>query len=154
MWAQQTVASPSLRSLDFLRGIWIGHNNARPAESIEFHWDNRQGAQLLVGRSGFTPDPSCPWCAAQAALVAKYDPTANQVRMHLVDRSEHVMDFHLVYSDGRAAQFVTNVAAGMPTYRLTYRLVKPAVLSSTLEAAKPGRANAFAPIVHASYDRR
>ena len=64
------------------------------------------------------------------------------------------MDFHLVYSDGRAAQFVTNVAAGMPTYRLTYRLVKPAVLSSTLEAAKPGRANAFAPIVHASYDRR
>jgi hypothetical protein len=151
LWAQTTPPA-RLQSLNFLQGIWTLQNGLQ-TETSEFHWSVLEGNRFLVGRSWSGMEGSCPWCVTQTAMVAKYDPVSNQVRIHFVDKRQHVLDFHLVALGKKSAQFLTDTRLGLPTYRLTYTLSEMGILSSTLEK-RSDRDRAFLPVMQTSFHRR
>ncbi len=151
MWAQSTLPAP-LQSLNFLQGIWT-LQNGQAMETTEFHWSVIRGNRFLVGRSWSGVEGACPWCVTQTAMVAKYDPTRNQVRVHLVDISQHVLDFRLVAAGQGSAQFLTEAAAGLPAYRLTYALSKSGGLLATIEKQADWDGG-FVPVFQEKFKRR
>jgi hypothetical protein len=148
----QTTAPASLQSLNFLQGIWTLHDSQQ-TQTMEFHWSTLRGNRFLVGRSWSGAEGSCPWCVTQTGMLARYDPTSNQIRIHFVDRHQHVLDFHLVALGKRSAQFLTDTKPALPTYRLTYTLSEAGALSSTLEK-KPDPDSAFLPLMQSRFNRR
>jgi len=90
----QTAGPASLESLNFLLGVWTPEDWGHQAETTEFHWVERQGHALLVGRHWEADESGCPWCVTQAAMVSYYDLASNQVRVRFGDKTQRV-DFAL-----------------------------------------------------------
>jgi hypothetical protein len=151
VWAQPTRAD-SLRSLSFLQGIWT-LQNGEGTETTEFHWSAIGGNRVLVGRSWSGMAGSCPWCVTQTAMVAKYDPSRSEVRIHFVDRGQQVLDFRLAVAGKESVQFLTEMGLGLPTYRLTYALAETGSLIQTIEK-QSDRGGVFVPVFQASFRRR
>jgi len=132
-----TAEAALVRSLDFLRGVWIAEYDDRPSQVMDFRWIEREGHLVLVGRRWFGRDYACPSCVTKTALVARYDALQNTFRLHLVDRSQQSMDLHLVSTARNSAQFLTESGLDLPVYRLTYTVSQVNVLSLMVEEAKP-----------------
>lgn len=156
---QSVVAHPqnfgleSLRSLTFLPGVWILDHTSGTSENLEFHWSTRQGAPVLVGRRWSGYEAGCPWCVAQSAMLAKYDATFHQVRLHFVDRDRHFRDFHLVSVDKNFVAFSTDQRLALSTYRLTFTRQGGNALELTLSAQSEGHGY-FVQLMQASFHRR
>jgi hypothetical protein len=150
----QIAVPASLQSLAFLQGVWIANDGAQQAETTEFHWQERQGNTVLVGRHWAGDAGECPWCVTQATMVAYYDTASKQVRVHFHDKTQRVMDFRLASAREKSVQFSTVVESGLPTYRLTFKLLPRDVLSLTLEEAESGRESAFTTGARWSFHRQ
>ena len=150
----QTAGRASLQSLDFLPGVWIAEDSRQEAETTEFHWEQRQGNTLLVGRHWVGNAGGCPWCVTQAAMVAYYDAASNQVRVHFRDKTQRAMDFRLVSAREKSVQFLTVAGPGLPTYRLTFELLPTDVLLITLEEGESDRESGFSTVARWGFHRR
>lgn len=49
--AQTDQSAASLRSLNFLQGVWIAPDNGAAAKATEFHWRESQSNLFMVGRT-------------------------------------------------------------------------------------------------------
>jgi hypothetical protein len=84
------VLPVSAQSLDFLQGVWTSHGS-----TTEFHWAERDGLPVLIGRSWAGGRQSCPWCVTETAMAIYYDADSRQVRLHVSDRLKRVRDLRL-----------------------------------------------------------
>jgi hypothetical protein len=156
---QSVVAQPqnlgldSLRSLTFLPGVWTLDNTSEPSENLEFHWSTRQGNPVLVGRRWSGYEAGCPWCVAQSAVLAEYDATFHQVRLHFVDRDQHFHDFHLLSAEKNSIVFSTDERLALPVYQLTFARKGGNALELAL-SAQSKRDRDFVPLMQARFHRR
>jgi hypothetical protein len=150
----QTAESASLQSLNFLTGVWIAEDSGQEAETTEFHWEQRQGITLLVGRHWVGDAGGCPWCVTQAAMVVYYDTASNQVLVHFRDKTQRAMDFRLVSARERSVQFLAVTGPGLPTYHLRFELLPTDVLLITLEEGESDRESGFSTVARWGLHRR
>jgi hypothetical protein len=148
----QTAGPASLESLNFLLGVWTPEDWGHQAETTEFHWVERQGHALLVGRHWEGDESGCPWCVTQAAMVSYYDLASNQVRVRFADKTQRV-DFALASARERFAQFLTDEQSS-PARRLTFSLLPEEVLLVTLEEMQSDRESAFSTVARWTFHRR
>ena len=149
----QNLGTESLRALNFLQGVWTLDNAGYTDENLEFHWSTREGNPVIVGRRWSGYEKGCPWCVAQSAMLARYDATLNQIRLHFVDREQHVREFHLDSVDRNSAVFSTDERIGLPTYRLTFTRVRGNTLQLKLFARSDWDTD-FLPWMQAGFQRR
>ena len=149
----QSAGPASLRSLDFLLGVWISEDSGQEPETTEFHWAKPQEKTVLVGRHWAGDAKECPWCVTQAVMVAYYDTASSGVHVYFGDKTPRVMDFILMSAREKSLEFLTAAAPGRPSYRLTYQLLPTNVLSITLEEAMPEREGDFSSIGRWSFHR-
>lgn len=152
--AQTDQSAASLRSLNFLQGVWIAPDNGAAAKATEFHWRESQSNLFMVGRTWLGRENGCPWCVAKTAMAFWYDPTSRQVRLHLADRAHHVLDLHLISAGERTLQFLSDRQPSMPVYRLTYTESESGILSATLEKEVPNMTNSFVSVAETNFRRR
>lgn len=84
------VLPAAAQSLDFLQGVWSSGRS-----TTEFHWAQRNGEPVLIGRSWAGGWQICPWCVTRTAMAIYYDADSRQVRLHVTDRRGQVRDLHL-----------------------------------------------------------
>jgi len=141
-----------LQPLSFLIGIWTADDHGGLPETTEFHWTERQGTTVLVGRHWTGDDGGCPWCVTQAAILVYYDKDANRVHALFRDKAQRALDFVMASTLDDSAQFFS-VDTGMPVYRLTFKRKLAKNISITLEEAH-AREGAFSPFFDRSLHRR
>jgi len=141
-----------LQPLSFLIGIWTTDDHGGLPETTEFHWTERQGTTMLVGRHWTGDDGGCPWCVAQAAILVYYDKDANRVRALFRDKAQRSLDFMMASPLEDSPQFFS-VDAGMPVFRLTFKRKSARNISIALEEAL-AQEGAFSPVFDWSLHRR
>ncbi len=143
-----------LQPLNFLIGIWAAEDRAGALpETTEFHWAERQGTTVLLGRHWTGDDSGCPWCVTQAAIVVHYDKDSNQVQAHFRDKTQRSLDFLLSGASDGFAQFYSVAGPGVLVFRLTFKTKPPGGILITLENAT-GRDGVFSPVFDWSLHRR
>ena len=150
----QTDRPAPLQSLGFLPGVWSAEDSEQVAETTEFHWEERLGHRVLVGRHWVGNAGGCPWCVTQAAMVAFYDTASNQVHVHFRDNTQRAMDFRLVSALEKSVQLLTAVGPDLPTYRLTFELLPTDVLLVTLEEGESDRESGFSTVARWGFHRQ
>jgi len=134
-----------LQPLGFLIGIWTSEDHIALPETTEFHWAERQGNTVLVGRHWTGDDSGCPWCVTQAAIVVYFDKDSNQVHAHFRDKAQRSLDFVMAAPLGDSAQFFSLAGPGMPVFRLTFKPKAPKNISIALEEAS-SQDGVFSPV--------
>jgi hypothetical protein len=142
-----------LQSLGFLIGIWTAEDHGALPETTEFHWAERQGSTVLVGRHWTGDDGGCPWCVTQAAILVYYDKDANQVHALFRDKAQRSLDFVMASALEDSAQFFSVPDPGMPVFRLIFKPKPPNNISIALEEA-PSQEGVFSPVFDWSLHRR
>jgi len=151
-FAQTPAVAVSLKSLRFLTGIWTPDERERDSQTMEFHWENRQGRAVLVSRTWTGDEKGCPWCVTQAMMLAYYDDASNQAHIAFINKSRRTIVFTLASAAQKSVEFLTMEERGIPTYRLTYKLSSANQLLITLEKATP--VGSYFPVAQWSLHRR
>ncbi len=146
-------ATDPLRPLGFLIGIWTAEDHGGLPETAEFHWTERQGSTVLVGRHWTGDDGGCPWRVTQAAILVYYDEDSNQVHALFRDKTQRSLDFVMAAALEDSAQFFSVADPRMPVSRLTFERKSTKGISIALEEAA-SREGVFSPVFDWSLHRR
>jgi hypothetical protein len=132
---------PPLAPLQFLVGEWEGIGEQAGATG-RFTFAPRVQDRIIV-RTNHSDTPATGGTPASRHddLMVVYV-EAGVVKADYFDSEGHVIRYVV---DGRLGEavFVSEIKAGEPRYRLTYRQGSPTALNGTFEVAPPGKPEAF-----------
>jgi hypothetical protein len=152
-FAQKEVTAASLRSLDFLVGVWTPERSGPEMETSSFQWEKWRGHTVLVGRHWTIKAGVIPGRGTESSTVAYYDTLSNEIRIHFFDKTR-TLDFHLGTASENSLEFLSAGGPGQPICRLTYKLLPTDILSITLEEAILDREEPFSIVAVWSLHRR
>jgi hypothetical protein len=116
------IVPSSAQSIEFLQGVWTSGQTA-----IEFHWAQRNGEPMLVGRTWTGKSQACPWCVASSAMAIYYDADSRLLRLHVKDRSQRIRDLSLETERKGFLEFVAESGD-----RIVFESTRPDQLSMVL----------------------
>jgi hypothetical protein len=147
-----------LDGLDFLLGQWEGVGGGAPgAGTGGFTFSRDLQGKVLVRRNhaDYPATAQRPAAFHDDLMVIYGRPAGGPARAVYFDTEGHVIDYTVQVTAGRPALivFVSDPAAGSPTFRLTYRETGADSLGLTFEIAPPGQPQAFSTYIEAKARR-
>ena len=151
LFAQPPKPADRWAPLAFLIGEWTGEGGGGPGQgSGGFSFLPDQGNTILI-RKNRADYPATKDQAAHTHtdLMMVYQ-EAGKLRAIYFDMEDHVIHYSVEPApDGASVQFVGDIAASAPRYRLTYTKTGADVVAIKFEIAPPGKPDAFSTYIQA-----
>jgi hypothetical protein len=156
--AAPAADTDGLDGLDFLLGQWEGVGGGKPgAGTGGFTFARDLQGRVLVRRNhaDYPASAQRPAASHDDLMVIYGRPGGSPPRAVYFDNEGHVIDYTVQVTAGRPALivFVSDPAAGSPTFRLTYRETGADSLDLKFEIAPPGQPQAFSTYIEAKARR-
>lgn len=139
------AATPSeLRPFEFLVGEWASSGSGTPGSatgSAVFAWALQDRVIVRTSYAEYPPSGGKPGSRHDDLMVIYATPVG--VRADYYDSEGHVIRYSVRSSAPGWAVFLSEPAAGEPTFRLSYKLVSRDSLEGKFEIAPPGTRDAF-----------
>jgi hypothetical protein len=143
---------------DFLIGQWAGEGSGEPGKGsgeFSFAWDLQKKVLVRKSRTDFPASAGRPAFSHEDLMVVYQGDHNGPRRAIYFDSEGHVINYVATVSDDKQTlTFLSEAAAAVPRFRLTYSKEKEDTVRIKFEMALPGKPDDFKTYLEGSAHRQ
>ena len=146
--AQQPAPGPSVDSLKFLLGKWVGEGSAETGQTGSGYCSFEKGLQdKVIVRKNHAEYPATkdrPAIVHDDVMIIYPDHAKHQLRAFYTDNEGNIIHYTVTSaSDGKSVVFLGDNEPGARRFRLSYATLEPGRMNITFEMAPPDKQDQF-----------